>query len=82
MHGPQICRSFLKKKTSFKLWNQKYCLKKLPDFKDGLTIGFEQLLSQFKTDSFFIFENNLVFCCLENYNYKEIIDDFVLNPGN
>ena len=45
-------------------------------------IFFEQFFENLKADPFFSYEHNLVFCSLENYNYKEILDNFDRNPGN
>ena len=77
LHGTQICGSCSEKRLVLNFEAKKLCFAKLPDCEESL-IGFEQ----FKTDPLFVFENDLVFCCLENYSYKEIIDNFTSDPKN
>ena len=80
--GSQICGLCLEKRLVLNYEAKKHCFKKLPSIIEDIAVGFEEFLKDIKSDVFFIFENNFVFCCLENYNYKEIIDNFDSNPGN
>ena len=77
--GPKICRSCVEKRLILNNNAKKYCFRQLPSYIDNNVVCFEQDL---KADLFFCYENNMVFCYLDNYNYKEIIDNFNFSPGN
>ena len=77
----KICRLCMQKKTP-NYDTKKYYIKKLPNFIENNMVSFEKFLKDLKTDPIFCFEQNIVFCCLGNYSYKEIVDNFRLNPGN
>ena len=78
----EICRSCKEKRLDLNNDAKKYCFKKLPNLIENSMVSFEQFLKDLKTFPIFCFEHNIVFCCLENYNYKEIVDNFRVNPGN
>ena len=82
LSGTEICSSCVEKRIVLNYDTKKYCFKKLPVFVAEDMVSFEQFLKDLKTDTIFWLYGNMVFCCLENYIYKEIIDNFSFNPGN
>ena len=80
--GPLVCESCIKKQLAFNHHTIEVCRKILREVSDGVIIDFDKYLNQIKSEPFFGFKRDTVFCCLENYDYEEIIGNFVLNPGN